>query len=515
MTEPKRLEVLALSKTFGSVQVLSDVSLIVEAGEVHGLAGQNGSGKSTLIKILTGVHAPDPGASYHVDGTEMRLPVRWPQVHAAGVSVVYQDLGLLDQLTVAENICVGGFPTSKYGRIDRRERDRLAVTTLTRLGVHLDPSRPVGTLTAPERAEVAIARALRDHPPGGGVVILDESTRALSGADLARVHLLLRRITAEGSAALMISHNLPELMAVTDRLTILRDGRLAGAGIPTRELTEAEIARRMLGGTLGVTKAGPRVSSRPAATTGPRMAVSSLVGPRVTESEFSVAVGEVVGITGLPGSGYEDIPYLLTGVQPATAGTAVVGGRTLPLTTAGVRGCLRAGIVLVPERRDRDGLALEVNVRDNISLPRLRQRGRPWFLARAWQQRDAAAAAETLDIRPRSDTMLVKQLSGGNQQKVLLGKWLATGPQVLVLHEPTQAVDVGARQDILHALRRAADTGMAVVLVSSEAEDLVAVCDRVLLYRPGLGLVPIDASSADGILEFIYTAQATVGGSAR
>src|SRR5882762_6683790 len=254
--DPARLEVRALNKTFGSVQVLTDVELTVAAGEVHGLAGQNGSGKSTLIKILTGLYAQDPGADYHVDGRAMRLPVRWPEVHAAGISVVHQDLGLLDQLTVAENICIGGFPTSRVlGRIDRNRRDRLATRTLERLGVELDPATLVASLNAPERAEIAIARAMRDHAPGGGLIILDESTRALSGDDLTRIHTMLRRITADGSAALLISHNLAELTAVTDRLTILRDGRLAGAGLRTADLSEEEIARRMLGSSLGKTMA--------------------------------------------------------------------------------------------------------------------------------------------------------------------------------------------------------------------------------------------------------------------
>jgi ribose transport system ATP-binding protein len=256
-SEAPRLEVRSLSKTFGTVQVLTDVELTVAAGEVHGLAGQNGSGKSTLIKIVTGLYTPDPGAEYRVDGAPMRLPVRWPEVHAAGVSVVHQDLGLLDQLTVAENICVGGFPTTGLiSHIDRKQRDWLAARTLERLGAEIEPSALVGSLSAAERAEVAIARAMRDHAAGTGLIILDESTRALSGDDLVRMHAMLRRVTADGSAALMVSHNLTELMAVTDRMTILRDGLLAGAGLPTQDLSEADIARRMLGGQLEETRAG-------------------------------------------------------------------------------------------------------------------------------------------------------------------------------------------------------------------------------------------------------------------
>jgi ribose transport system ATP-binding protein len=507
-SEVARLQLRGLSKTFGSVRVLADVDLRVDAGEVHGLAGQNGSGKSTLIKILTGVYTPDPGAQLRVDDQPIRLPVRWPEVHAAGVSVVHQDLGLLDQLTVAENICVGGFPTSRAtGRIDAKARDRLAARTLARLGVDIVPSALVGSLTAPERAEVAIARAMRDHAPGTGLIILDESTRSLNGDDLVRVHAMLRRVTDAGGAALLISHNLTELMDVTDRLTILRDGRVVGSGLRTEALSEREIATRMLGSSLGEAPArpGPQGVAAPAVAT-MAATVTGLTGKRVSNVAFTVAQGEVLGITGLPGNGYEEIPYLLTGAQPAVAGTLTTATATVRLPRAKVADCLRAGVVLVPERRDRDGLAFELSMSDNMSLPGLRQRGRPWFVGRKWQQQDAVAAITALDIRPRTPSTLVKQLSGGNQQKVLLAKWLTHGPSVLVLHEPTQAVDVGARRDILLALRRAAESDIAIVLVSSEAEDLAAACDRVLIYRTGRGAVEVDASTSSGLITQIYAA---------
>jgi ribose transport system ATP-binding protein len=532
---PARLSVRALTKTFGSARVLTDVELTVRPGEVHGLAGQNGSGKSTLIKIVTGLYTPDAGAQFEVDGEAVRLPVRWPEVHAAGVSVVHQDLGLLDQLTVAENICIGGFPTTRLGRISRGRRDELAARTLDRLGVPLTPGRLVGTLTAAQRAEVAIARAMRDHTPGSGLIILDESTRALSGADLEHIHQLLRRIAADGSSALMVSHSLPELIAVTDRVTVLRDGRVVGAGLPTPGLSEQELARRMLGSTVeavtprenrplvpatpntATTSTTSATSTTPATSTtrtSPNAAVTvtGLTGPKLAEVSFTVAPGEILGITGLPGSGYEQLPYLVTGAQPATGGQLVTRTGKVALARGSVAACLRAGVVLVPERRDRDGLAFELNVRDNISLPKLTRNGRPWFVARRWQQDDADAAVKTLDIRPSTPSILVKQLSGGNQQKVLLAKWLTVGPDLLVLHEPTQAVDIGARTDILHALQRAANTGVAVLLVSSEPEDLVATCDRILVYGHQVGLRPAQAATPEQLIEEIYaTNEATAG----
>ncbi len=498
-----RLEVRALTKTFGPVRVLADVELSVLAGEVHGLAGQNGSGKSTLIKILTGIYSPDPGATYKVDGQPIRLPVRWPDVHAAGVSVVHQDLGLLDQLTVAENICVGGFPRSRLTRrIDRLRRDALAAATLDRLGVDIHPGSLVATLSAPERAEVAIARALRDHAAGSGLIILDEATRALAGDDLAHVHAMLRRITFEGAAALMISHNLPELITVADRVSVLRDGRLAAAGTPTAELSEEQIARLMLGGALAV---GETRSSTRQPRPVPTITVSGVSGKSARGVSFELAQGEILGITGLPGNGYEEIPYLLGGALRASTGTLETGSAKVDLRRAGVSACIRAGLVLLPERRDRDGLAFELSVQDNITLPALSARGKPWFVGRNWQGEAVEAAVRKLGIRPNLPHMLVKQLSGGNQQKVLLAKWLAVGPTVLVLHEPTQAVDVGARQDILQALRRASDSGMAVILVSSEPEDLAAICDRVLIYRAGGGMYEATSMTPDALIEQIYS----------
>jgi ribose transport system ATP-binding protein len=500
LTTP-RLQVRCLSKTFGTTTVLDQSELTVFPGEVHGLAGQNGSGKSTLIKLLTGVHAPDPGAEYDVDGVAMRLPVRWPEVHAAGVSVVHQDLGLLDDLSVAENICVGGFPTV-YGRIDRRRCDELSWRTLARLGVELDPRARVETLSAAQRAEVAIARAMRDQTDGSGLIILDESTRALTGEDLARVHAMLRRIAAAGSSAVIISHNLGELISVTDRITILRDGKVVGRGLVTADVDEQEIARRMLGGAVdAVTRRSATRARRDEA-----MTVDDLSGEGVEKISFGVGVGEVLGIIGVPGSGYERLPYLLSGAKRASSGVLRTPTGGLELRKSSVAACIRLGVVLVPERRDRDGLASELSVRDNIALPALKSQGRPWFVSRRWQEAAAERAAETLDIRPRLPSILVKQLSGGNQQKVLLAKWLHLGPTVMVLHEPTQAVDVGARQDILRALQSAASSGVAVVVISSEAEDLAAVCDRVLIHTSRGGLVEADTGAAIPLLDQVYHA---------
>ena len=495
-----RLELRGICKTFGPNRVLSGVDLVVGPGENRGLAGQNGSGKSTLIKILTGVYTPDSGARILVDGAELNTPVRWPAARAAGISVVHQDLGLLDHLTVAENICVGGFPTTILGRIDRRERDRISLSTLARLGVDLDPGTYVSELSAAERAEVAIARALRDHAPGHGLMILDESTRALRGSDLDRIHAMLRRLVEGGSSVIMISHSLRELASLSDHITVLRDGRVVADLDATAGIAEHEIARAMLGDAVA---SFDRVAQQKAEER-PRVVVEGLVGRHAHDVSFTIDPGEILGITGAPGSGFEEIPALVAGGVRPKAGTLHVEDKPVDLSRFNVPQAMRSGIMLVPERRDRDGLALEMTVQDNITLPRLKRLRRPLFLSTGWRTAEGRRAIAEHDIRPTNPHALVRQLSGGNQQKVLLAKWMSMQPRLLVLHEPTQAVDVGARRDILEKIVGIAAEGTSVLVVSSEADDLIAVCDRVLIYQPEGGLAVGDTSDVNTLLEQVF-----------
>ncbi|MGI5232207.1 sugar ABC transporter ATP-binding protein [Actinoallomurus sp. CA-142502] len=500
-----RLEVAGIGKTFGSACVLSDARLTVRPGQLHALVGQNGSGKSTLVKVLTGYHAPDAGGTIRVDGAELRLPVRWAQAHAAGVSVVHQDLGLLDHLTVAENIGVGGYSRTRYlRRVDWRAQRTVAAKALRSLRLDLDPAAPVGTLGAAHRAGVAIARAMRDLVPGGGLVILDESTRSLGRDELRRFHEMLRRVMDTGTSVLLVSHSLDEVLTFADRVTVLRDGRVVGRDLDTAGQTEQAVARLMLGKDVDRVTA-PAAGARPA----PAARVSGLYGPGAAGLDLSIGAGEVVGLTGIPGSGVEHLPYLIAGARPARAGRLAVGGTVVDLPKAGVGACIRAGVALVPERRDRDGLAMSLSVRDNICLPRLRRDGRRYWVGRRWQQRETAEAIRSLGIRPNTPMRLVGELSGGNQQKVLLAKWMSVGPKLVILHEPTQAVDVGARSDILNAVRRAADSGVAVLLVSAEAADLAAACDRILVYHGPDRLEEIRTDDPDTVLGAVYATAPT------
>jgi ribose transport system ATP-binding protein len=503
-----RLSVQGLSKTFGPVTVLDEVEFAVAPGEIHALVGQNGSGKSTLVKVLTGYHAPDKGATVAVDGRALKLPVHWAEAKEAGIAVVHQDLGLLDQLTVAENICVGDYVRSKYTRkIAVAEQNRVAAAALDRAGAAIRPTTVVAALTAAQRAEVAIARALRTGTPGKGVIIFDESTRPLGGEDRERVHGIIRRIAGRGTSVIIISHDLEEVLGLSDRVTVLRDGKVAGPGLVTGELTEKAIAQLMLGKTVGAVtrdtgRGRARDKDKPA---GIVASVRDLAGVTLAGLSLELRAGEVVGLTGVPGSGFEEVPYLIGCARQAARGHLTLGGtQDIDLAKASVATAIRAGIALVPERRDRDGLALELSVKDNIGLPMLRKEGKPWFFSRSAQLDHARTAIRELGIRPAVPTRLIKELSGGNQQKVLFAKWLSTGPRLLVLHEPTQAVDVGARYDLLRAIRKAAADGVAVLIVSIEASDLAAVCDRVIVYHGPDRRSELTTDDPDQILHATY-----------
>jgi ribose transport system ATP-binding protein len=421
------------------------------------------------------------------------------------VSVVHQDLGLLDHLTVAENIGVGGYEHSKTTwKINWRAQNDVARTVLDRLRVPIAPTAPVVSLSPTRRAEVAIARALRGLEPGRGLVILDEATRALPREELTRFHGLLRRVVAEGTSILMVSHNLEEVLRFADRVTILRDGKVAARGLATTGLAEHDLARHMLGRTVdAVAREERSFTNAPVAA-----AVSGLTARDFKDLTLEIRRGEVVGLTGLPGTGFESVPRLVAGAERATAGTLMTDRRTIDLSRADVSDCLKAGVALVPEKRIVEGLALELSIRDNIAIPNVRHRGRPWFVGRRWQDSTAAAAITRLGIRARSSRSLTRELSGGNQQKVLLAKWLSIAPDVVVLHEPTQAVDVGARADILRSIREAASQGLGVLLVSIEPTDLVDACDRILVLGRDGRMQTLHTREPDDVLEAVYDAPA-------
>ena len=483
-TGQHRLEVASVFKTFGSARVLRDIGLRIAPGELHGLVGQNGCGKSTLVKILTGIYTPDPGGAITVDGRSLALPVRPLEARAAGLSVVHQNLGLVDDRTVWENVRLGRFKAS--GRFTRRidgKAERAAVESVfARLGASVDVNEKVAELSAEDRAAVAIARAMQDYEPGGGLIIFDESTRAMGKAARGRFFDLVRSVIDGGASVLMISHQLEEVVEVTDRVTVMRDGQVVEMGIPTKDTDEAALTRLMLGRHL-VTHS--RVGSRARPETAAQ--VRNLVVRSVKGLDLDLKKGEIVGLTGLVGSGAVAVAEAIGGAREARAGTLTINGTQLSLKPrrGSTEEFIRAGVAFVAERRLEQGLAAELSVTQNLTLPRVRSRGSRLRIGQAWQAEETATMIKTLDIKPPDPHKLVGTLSGGNQQKVLLGKWLAGRPDLLVLHEPTQAVDVGARHDIIEAIRAAAADGCGVLISSVDAADLSVLCDRVLVFREG------------------------------
>ncbi|MFE2427917.1 sugar ABC transporter ATP-binding protein [Streptomyces sp. NPDC059373] len=472
-----------LSKAFGSTRALREVHLRVAPGELHGLVGQNGCGKSTLVKVLTGVYAPDTGASVVVDGRHLALPIRPMQQREAGLSVVHQNIGLVDDLTVWENVRLGHYRAGRLSRrISRRGEQQAAEQVLARLGHRLDVGQKPGSLSAQDRAVVAIARAVQDHRAGGGLIIFDESTRALGGSARARFFELVRSLIQEGTSVLLISHQLEEIVEVTDRVTVLRDGAVVEAGLPTREVDEASLTRIMLGRHLVTHR---RVESQ--ARDQVVASVRGLAVGAVSGLDLDVRRGEILGLTGLIGSGFAEAAEAMAGARTARAGTLSLHGRDIALDRR--RGCTEefvdAGAAFVPERRLDAGVAGELSVSDNLTLPRVRRRGSRLRIGAAWQAEETAAMIAKLDIRPPDPHAPIHTLSGGNQQKVLLAKWLAGAPRLLVLHEPTQAVDVGARHDLIDAIRAAARDGCGIVIASIDPADLAVLCDRVLVFRDG------------------------------
>jgi ribose transport system ATP-binding protein len=481
--QPPRLEVRNVSKTFAGRRVLRDVRLTVRPGELHGLIGQNGSGKSTLAKVISGYHAPDPGAQLSIDGAPLRVPVRLKDLRRAGVSIVYQDLGLIAGASVVQNVRIGTMRRGSItGRVDWRRERHAASTALERLGFRESLNTRVEDLAPADRARVAVARALQDHHPGGGLIVFDESTRALPLEALEDFYRTMDVLLREGTAILHIGHQLGEILRYCDRVSVLRDGALVADGVEAEGLSEADLARSMLGRSLAQLSF-PRPAVAPAAA----IAVRGLHAPALAQPlDLDIGEGEIVGLTGLPGSGFEAIPYLLAGAEPATAGELGLAAKTTELRGASVAAMVRRGVVLVPEDRLRDGLARDHDMLSNITLPWMKHHGRAWSVGRRWRVRQTHAVIDQLGVAPANPGQLVSELSGGNQQKVLLGKWLAGKPRLLLVHEPTQAVDVNARQDLLRALHRVASEGAAVVIASTEVADLELLCNRVLVFRDGL-----------------------------
>jgi ribose transport system ATP-binding protein len=482
---PPRLELRDLAKSFGGTQALRGVDLTVLPGEVHGLLGENGSGKSTLIKILAGFHDPD-GGELLIDGEPVRLPLAPGQFRELGLSFVHQDLGLVESLSVLENLRVAGLAASRpRWRISWRRERRRARETFERYGVRIDPTATVVELKPVERALLAIVRAIEEIRAvgrGHGVLVLDEPTVFLPREGIDRLFSLVRDLAAAGASILFVSHDLEQVREITDRVTVLRDGALVGT-VGTRETSETAFVRMIVGRQLAALAEPDHADLTERRV---RVSVEQLAGAGVKDVSFDLHEGEIVGLTGLIGSGFDEVPYLLYGARRARSGRLVLRGDRIDLTALSPAAATRSGISLIPADRKTDGSVGSLPVVDNMSLSVLDRYFNGAWLERRRMRRETAGAMREFDVRPNDPSLPYGALSGGNQQKALLGKWFRAEPRLLLLHEPTQGVDVGARQQIFELIRAAvSERGLHVLCASSDQEQLALLCDRVIVFGRG------------------------------
>jgi ribose transport system ATP-binding protein len=475
-TQTPAVRMRGVFKSFDTVSVLRDVDFEVAPGEVHALAGGNGAGKSTLMKILQGVHQFDRGEIL-VDGK----PVRFGSIHdarAAGIGMVFQEFSLIPTLTVAQNIFLTAEPRGRGGLIDDREARQRARAVLRQMDVDIDPGATVGGLSTAYQQLTEIAKALAQD---ARVLIMDEPTASLAKHETESLFQLVERLKARGIAIIYISHRMDEVYRIADRITILRDGtRLFTKKLS--EVTPAEIVEGIVGrhvdGDLNYQERALPTETAPLLE-----AVNLRSGRRVQDISFTLHAGEILGLAGLMGSGRTELARCLYGIDSLDSGEIRVRGNRVALSSA--RAASAAGIALIPEDRREQGLVLEHSVRDNLLLPLLGRIRRGPLLSDRAGRSVAKTLLERFQVKVANPARPVRLLSGGNQQKVVIAKWLGTDPDVLIMDEPTAGVDIGTKSEIIQMIRTLADEGKGVIVISSELPELLAVSDRVLVLRDG------------------------------
>jgi len=475
MSEPF-LELIDISKSYPGVVALDHVGLAVSPGEVIALIGENGAGKSTLMKVLGGVVEPS-GGSIRVDGTE-RSALTVAEAIAAGIAFVHQELNLFDNLDVAGNVFIGREPVhgGPLRLIDRKALHARTQPLLDRLGADFTPDAPLADLSLAQRQLVEIMKALSLD---ARLVIMDEPTSSLTLTETDRLMRVVAALKADGVSIIFITHRLNEVMQCADRAVVLRDGRMVGA-LTRAELSPAAMIRLMIGRDLKSLYVPPAAP--------PGEAVLDIV-EAVTDTyperavSLSVRRGEILGLAGLVGSGRTELARAIFGVDPLKAGAIKLNGEAIRVTNP--RGAIDHGIYLIPEDRKGCGLLLDVSIAENISLPDLSSYLRFFLVNTAQETKNARVQREQLKIRAPDVATTVGSLSGGNQQKVVLAKWLSMRPKVLIFDEPTRGVDVGAKQEIYEMLRRLTDSGVAILMISSDMEEVIGVSDRIAVMHEG------------------------------
>ncbi|MZR11533.1 ATP-binding cassette domain-containing protein [Maritimibacter sp. DP07] len=472
------LSVRGIGVRFGDVEVLSGVDLDIRPGEIHGLIGENGAGKSTLGKVLGGYYRATRG-EIAVNG---RTQDRWdtPTALANGVAIMHQELQLVPALTTAQNVFLG-LEDHRRGVLRRTEADRLAAL-MEESGLHVEPNALAAHLTIAEQQKIEILRALARE---ARVIVMDEPTASLSKAEIDQLHRIMRQLRDEGRSVIYVTHFLDDVLDVTDRVTVLRNGEL----VQTRDTageTKASLVSAMLGGVKSETLYPPK----PRDVGEVVLSVRDLFSPNGTRvDQLEIRAGEIVGLAGLVGAGRTEIARAIIGADRAQ-GTVEIGGQ--PLQNRSISGATEAGVVMVPEDRRGQGLVMSLPVRANISLPHLGRVARGGVVAQKTERGIAKRLIEQLDVRPAILDGDVSNYSGGNQQKVLIGKWLAGDPRVLILDEPSRGVDVGARETIHNEIVRLAKSGVAILLISSEIEEVLGLATRAFLVDRGTLVDEID-----------------------
>jgi ribose transport system ATP-binding protein len=490
------LRVREITKSFAGVQALKGVDLEVRAAEVHCVLGQNGAGKSTLIKVLSGVHQPDGGViSWQGEDVSIAHPVA---ALGMGIATMYQELDVVDGLTIAENIFLG-HERASGGVLKVKDANRATRALLERLGHGaLSPSTEVGRLSAANKQIVSMARALSHDTK---LIIMDEPSAVLDSGEVRTLFRVIRELTAQGVAVVYISHRLEEIRQIGDRITVIKDGRSTAVGLSATETPTPDLITLMTGRSV----ANVFPDRVPVSADAPVQLEVAGLGLRghFDDVSLSVRAGEIVGLAGLVGSGRSEILETIYGARKATDGQVSVNGARL--RAGSVRAAVHAGIGLAPEERKSQGLILDEQVFRNVTLATFARFARGGFLDERRERQVSLEQMRALELRPANPDRATRTLSGGNQQKVLLARWLVHGTKVLLLDEPTRGVDVGARAEIYSLIRQLAAAGTAILLVSSEIEEVIGLADRVLVIGDGEVLRTTDAAAIDerGVLDLV------------
>jgi rhamnose transport system ATP-binding protein len=467
-----RAELRSISKRFAATQALDDVSLELLPGEIHALVGENGAGKSTLVKILAGVHRPDSGA-IRLDGEviEIQGPAH---ARSLGIAVVHQEPRLFPDLTVAENVFIGHAPAGRLGTIDWRAMRREAAGLFSQLDVRFDLGAPVRGLSMADQQLIEIAKALSVE---ARVLVLDEPTASLSAHEVERLFAIVRRLRDRGVAVLFVSHRLDEVFALCDRATVFRDGRHV-ITTATAGLTTADLVRHMVGRAVTLF---PKVE---APVGNVLLEVTGLGRVGVFDDvSFSVRAGEIVGFAGLVGAGRTEVARVLFGIDRPDSGAIRLDGAPVSFTSPSA--AMHAGVAYLPEDRHQEGLVLDFSVAENVTLPILPRLFPRLFVREATERSIAGEHTGQLNVRMTGVDQLARSLSGGNQQKVVLAKWLASHPRVLILDEPTRGIDIGAKVEVHRIISELAASGLGIILISSDLPEVLAMSDRILVFHEG------------------------------